>query len=62
MTLSLQTVSNIQNMTLQGLSQRAIAAIVGHTVASVNKYSKLMRYYAENPIRLSHYYCRCLLA
>ena len=62
MTLSLHTVSQIQRMTVQKLSQRAIAAIIGHTVASVNKYSKLLRYYAQDELRLSHYYCRCLLA
>lgn len=49
-------------MTVQKLSQRAIAAIIGQTLASVNKYSKLLRYYAQDELRLSYYYCRCLLA
>lgn len=49
-------------MTFQGLTQRAIAAIISHTLASVNKYSKLLRYYTQDELRLSHYYCRCLLA
>lgn len=62
MTLSLQTVSQIQSMTVQKLSQRAFAAIIGHTLASVNKYSKLLRYYTQDELRLSQYYCRCLLA
>ncbi|TSI07372.1 DDE-type integrase/transposase/recombinase [Lysinibacillus sp. BW-2-10] len=61
MTLSLHTISKIQSMTFHGLSQRAIAAIIGHTVASVNKYSKLLRYYTQDKLRLSQYYCRCLL-
>ena len=47
MTLSLPTISKIQNMTFHGLSQRAIAAMIGHTLASVNKYSKLLRYYTH---------------
>ena len=62
MTLSLNTISTIQNMTIQGISQRAIAAMIGHTLASVNKYSKMMRYYTQDELRLSQYYCRCLLA
>lgn len=62
MTLSLNTISSIQNMTAQKLSQRAIATIIGHALASVNKYSKMMRYYSQDELRLSHYYCRCLLA
>lgn len=62
MTLPLHKITHIQQMTVNGLSQRAIAAIIGHTVASVNKYSKLMRYYTQNELRLSQYYCRCLLA
>lgn len=62
MTLPLQTISQIQQMTLQKISQRAIAAVIGHTLASVNKYSKMLRYYTQDALRLSHYYCRCLLA
>ncbi|SOB90503.1 integrase-like protein [Ureibacillus xyleni] len=62
MTLPLHTITQIQQLTFHGLSQRAVAAMIEHTVATVNKYSKLMRYYAEDNIRLSHYYCRCLLA
>lgn len=62
MTLSLNTISTIQHMTIQGLSQRAIAAMIGHTLASVNKYSKMLRYYTQDGLRLSQYYCRCLLA
>lgn len=62
MILSFQTISQIQSMTVQKLSQRAIAAIIGHTLASVNKYSKLLRYYSQDELRLCHYYCRCLLA
>lgn len=62
MTLSLETVSQIQIMNAQKLPQRAIAAIIGHTLATVNKYSKLLRYYSKDELHLSHYYCRCLLA
>lgn len=62
MTLSLHNISKIHQMTLQGISQRAIAAVIHHTLATVNKYSKLMRYYTQDELRLSHYYCRCLLA
>ena len=58
MTLSLNSISTIQNMTIQGFSQRAIAAMIGHTLASVNKYSKMMRYYMQVSLRLIQYYCR----
>lgn len=62
MTLPLTTISKIQQMTIQKLSQRAIAAIIEHSLTSVNKYSKLLRYYTQDTLRLSRYYCRCLLA
>lgn len=60
--LPYDTISKYQNMTIQGLSQRAIAAMIGHRLSSVNKYSKLLRYYSQDELRLSQYYCRCLLA